>query len=128
MYAYIMARRCHIVNDARQGGDDTFVEKTILFSSDHIKVKKFQRGFAEENNAVFARLSQVMNMLLTTKRSPIKYILNSLYGWKNTERTSDCKKRIYVCRGGIFKQAMRARNRVGIGLSYRPARLIGWRN
>ncbi len=25
--------------------------------------------------------------------------------------------------GGIFKQSMGARNRVGIGLSYRPARL-----
>ncbi len=29
----------------------------------------------------------------------------------------------------FFKQSMGARNRVGIGLSYRPARLyIGWRN
>jgi hypothetical protein len=28
----------------------------------------------------------------------------------------------------IFKQSMEARNRVGIGLSYRPARLHGWRN
>jgi hypothetical protein len=26
-------------------------------------------------------------------------------------------------RAGIFKQSMRARNRVGTGLSYRPARL-----
>ncbi len=32
-------------------------------------------------------------------------------------------------RAGIFKQSLGARNRVGIGLSYRPARLhIGWRN
>jgi hypothetical protein len=30
---------------------------------------------------------------------------------------------------GIFKESMGARNRGGIGLSYRPARLyIGWRN
>jgi hypothetical protein len=34
------------------------------------------------------------------------------------------------CCAGIFKQSMGARNRVGIGLSYRPAKLqyIGWRN
>jgi hypothetical protein len=30
---------------------------------------------------------------------------------------------------GILEQSIRARNRVGIGLSYRPARLlIGWQN
>ncbi len=36
-----------------------------------------------------------------------------------------------LIRAGIFKQSMGARNRVGIGLSYRPARLhrlVGWRN
>jgi hypothetical protein len=34
-----------------------------------------------------------------------------------------------VTRSGIFKRSMGARNRVGIGLSYRPSRLhIGWRN
>jgi hypothetical protein len=30
---------------------------------------------------------------------------------------------LYVVSAGTFKQFMRARNRVGIGLSYRPARL-----
>jgi hypothetical protein len=30
---------------------------------------------------------------------------------------------ILLIRAGIFKQSMGARNRVGIGLSYRPARL-----
>jgi hypothetical protein len=30
---------------------------------------------------------------------------------------------LYVALAGIFKQSMGARNRVGIGLSYRPARL-----
>ncbi len=30
---------------------------------------------------------------------------------------------VWVCRAGIFKQSMGARNRVGIGLSYQPARL-----
>jgi hypothetical protein len=30
---------------------------------------------------------------------------------------------VLAARAGIFKQAMGARNRVGIGLSYRPARL-----
>jgi hypothetical protein len=29
---------------------------------------------------------------------------------------------------GIFRQSMGARNRVGIGLSYRPPGYIGWRN
>jgi hypothetical protein len=29
---------------------------------------------------------------------------------------------------GILEQSTAARNRVGIGLSYRPARLHGWRN
>jgi hypothetical protein len=29
---------------------------------------------------------------------------------------------------GIFKQSIGVRNRVGIALSYRPARLIGWWN
>ncbi len=29
---------------------------------------------------------------------------------------------------GILQQSMGARNRVGIGLSYRPAFNIGWRN
>jgi hypothetical protein len=28
----------------------------------------------------------------------------------------------------IFKQSMGARTRVGIGLSYRPASQVGWRN
>jgi hypothetical protein len=30
---------------------------------------------------------------------------------------------VFIYRAGIFKQSMGARNRVGIGLSYRPARL-----
>ncbi len=34
----------------------------------------------------------------------------------------------HVSWAGIFKQYMGARNRVGIGLSCRPARYIGWRN
>jgi hypothetical protein len=35
-----------------------------------------------------------------------------------------------MLRAGIFKQSMGARNRVGIGLSYRPARIhtTAWRN
>jgi hypothetical protein len=35
---------------------------------------------------------------------------------------------VYVFGAGIFKQSMGARNRIEIGLSYRPARLHGWRN
>jgi hypothetical protein len=31
-------------------------------------------------------------------------------------------------RAGIFEESMVARNRGGIGLSYRPAGYIGWRN
>ncbi len=31
-------------------------------------------------------------------------------------------------RAGIFKKSMGARHQVGIGLSYRPAGYIGWRN
>jgi hypothetical protein len=40
------------------------------------------------------------------------------------------QKRFSFSCAGIFKQSMGARNRVGIGLSYRPARLlyIGWQN
>ncbi len=38
----------------------------------------------------------------------------------------------WTCQGeasaGIFKQSMGAKNRVGIGQSYRPARLHAWRN
>jgi hypothetical protein len=32
-------------------------------------------------------------------------------------------KTVYMNSAGIFKQSMGARNRVGLGLSYRPARL-----
>jgi hypothetical protein len=31
--------------------------------------------------------------------------------------------KMYICCAGIFKQCVGTRNRVGIGLSYRPARL-----
>jgi hypothetical protein len=39
-----------------------------------------------------------------------------------------CKGERRKARAGIFKQSMGARHRVGIGLSYRPARLNRWRN
>ena len=39
------------------------------------------------------------------------------------ERLSVRKIKTLVIRAGIFKQPMGARNRVGIGLSYRPAKL-----
>jgi hypothetical protein len=35
---------------------------------------------------------------------------------------------ICVYRAGIFKESKGARNRGGIGLSYRPTSYIGWRN
>ena len=38
------------------------------------------------------------------------------------------KKSTVEASAGIFKQSMGARNQVGIGLSYRHAGYIGWRN
>jgi hypothetical protein len=43
--------------------------------------------------------------------------------WKRERREEKVDRSFLIC-GGIFKQSiMEARNRLGIGLSYRPARL-----
>jgi hypothetical protein len=48
--------------------------------------------------------------------------LNFFYGWLESPFRRPCYCWRHCC-AGIFKQSMGARNRVGIGLSYRPPRL-----
>jgi hypothetical protein len=52
-----------------------------------------------------------------TKHHALSYKSEKEANGKNLTKT------VFICCAGIFKQSMGARNRVGIGLPYRPARL-----
>jgi hypothetical protein len=57
-------------------------------------------------------MGQHLKWLKQTTGGIKRAFLSSLYFWS------------LKCRAGIFKNSIGARNRAGIGLSYRPARLL----
>ena len=55
-----------------------------------------------------------------------KCLDTGLFCPKFSNKSGSSAPYIITVRAGIFKQSMGARNRVGIGLSYRPPGYIGW--
>ncbi len=81
---------------------------------DHLQQERHhQRDGLTENQQAEEQTNVIINIdFLSGKFSRGQ---RRVYVWNEKAETAYC--------AGIFKQCMRARNRVGIGLSHRPARL-----